>query len=229
MSQETLKSRLFYKFQKQIDSPISCFENFTQKLILELLDILEIDNNNKDSFSSQIIFTENGMIICGFVYIIYENKSNVVKLIFLETIENNSEQFFITEKIFENSKKIVNIVTRYHEYLNSICELNPEISYEKIDRILKFLIDSNNVGKTCKFEIPLKVTDKNFIFDNFKIEKVELILKVETAYLVSYQIKIKEENSEIFKNILDGKLSIDNVETFIKELYYNGKIVNYGR
>lgn len=231
MSQETLKSRLDSKYEKQLDCPISCYENFTEKLISEFCDILEINDSEKDSFCSQLIFTEKGIIVCGFLYLMYENNSDTVTFNFIENVNSNSEQFLITTKIFQNARKIISIVSKYYEFLCTTQDVNTEVRYEMVDKVMRFVTDSKNINKTCKFEIPFRKQEQEFISDFCKIKKVVLYLTVETAYLISFSIvkETKDEDSKSGENILNGKLSVDSVEVFVKELYYSGKIVNYGR
>lgn len=234
MSQETLKARLNVKYEKQIDCPIPFYEQRTEMIVKELSQLLEIEQEDKNTFESNIIFTEKGIIICGFVYIFYDAKTDGIVFNFLESINSKSEQYKIVTNIFQNSGRILKIISNYYDFLCETEEWNTEINYVIISKVMKFLTDKNNIGKTCKFNIPLRQNETSFLTSLFKDAKIVLYLTIETAYLVSFRITlVKNTDNENSENdtmtLSDGKMSIDNAEVFIKNLYYNGKIVNYGR
>lgn len=230
MSQSMLESRLKFEYEKQTDCPIPLFEKFMQNLTTELTDIINENSADDTVENVEMLFTETGFIVGNTVYCCLDEENECVKYKFLGDISTGNDTVKLACGIFNNINKVTALVMRYCDFLNKNSSVNADVPYIVVDKVLKFLTDKNNIGKTCKFRLPLdeRIYELKSVA---KLTEVVLRLTIKTSYLIEFEIQnfFNKNEKTYYEDLVKGEVSTNNIETFIKELYYNGRLVNYGR
>lgn len=221
-----------------MDCPIPMYENVCSNMLDELWDMLKPDNVGeetlqtlRENFGSNVAFLDNGILFGGTVLVTKSCVSEEIQFQIFRTVTVGEELSLFLSKVYGHHSELKFLISRYCKLVEQWKEYAGECSYSLVERVLEFITAKENVGRTCKFEIPIKNRIPAYI-KTFDMSNCNISITVKTAYYITFVVKtfFKDkygQDSEM--TVFTGETSMDNVETFIKELYYNGNIVNYGR
>lgn len=221
-----------------MDCPIPMYENVCNDMLDELWSMLKPDNvgeeeleNLRENFGSNVAFLDNGILFGGTVLVTKRSVSEDIQFQIFRTVTVDEELSLFLSKVYGHHSELKFMISRYCKLVEQWKEYAGECSYSLVERVLDFITTKDNIGRTCKFEIPINNRIPVYI-ETFDVCKCNISVTVKTAYYITFIVKCifkHKDGTESETTVLTGETSMDNVETFIKELYYNGNIVNYGR
>lgn len=228
----------------KIESPLSCFNNFIEKISSNFNDIFypKTKGLSQITLKGQLIFEDNSILLMGIFRLKLVDNQLIINVI--TPLNKTSANLFVL--INDNWLTIKNLLSNYIMMYNKIA-----FGYDEVpNSLIKSIIDSVNnselnVDDSKMFLIPYK-RKINHLYDTESNTmenlycRFEYILKIQkkTKNMFSFNIcrclssELNENNSienlrfDDIEVIKSNTLSLDKLESFVKQLYYYGEIIN---